>query len=94
MPTIHIPEQRLRTELLALFVCFLIANALNVFAIIHYEAPAIELLSSILYVLMATGVLYVVWVIIRLLVYGFLRLIGRRPRHSNRQRIHHLYRSY
>ena len=94
MPTIHIPDHRLRFELLSLLVCFLIANALNVYAIIHYESPAIELLSSILYVLMTTGVLYAVWVVVRLLVYGFLCLIGRRPRHNNRHRIHQSYRSY
>lgn len=92
MPTIHIPDQRLRSELISLLVCFLIANALNVYAIIHYESPVIELISSILYVLMATAVLYAVWVVIRLLAYGFLYLIGRRPRRNNRQRIHRLYR--
>ena len=94
MPTIHIPDRRLRTELLALLVCFIIANALNVYAIIHYESPAIELVSSILYVLMATAVLYAVWVIVRLLVYGFLCLIGRKPKRNNRRKGHQLYRSY
>lgn len=94
MPTIHIPDRRLRTELLALLVCFIIANALNIYAIIHYESPAIELVSSILYVLMATAVLYAVWVIVRLLVYGFLCLIGRKPKRNNRRKGHQLYRSY
>ena len=94
MPTIHIPDRRLRTELLALLVCFIIANALNVYASLHSESPAIDLVSSILYVLMATAVLYAVWVIVRLLVYGFLCLIGRKPKRNNRRKGHQLYRSY
>jgi len=94
MPTIHIPPHRLRTELISLLVCFLIANALNVYAIIHYETSAWELLTSILYVLMATGVLYVVWVVLRQLWYGFLCLIGRKPKPKDRSRYSQFRRSF
>lgn len=80
MPTIHIPSRRIRTECISLLVCFLIANALNVYAIIHYDASAWELITSILYVLEATAVLYGLWILLRLLAYGFLCLIGRKPR--------------
>ena len=80
MPYFYLPSHRIRKEFLSLLVCFLIAVGFNVYAIIHYDAPLSELWTSILYVLEATAVLYVVWIVLRLLVYLFLCLIGRRPK--------------
>ena len=80
MPYFYLPSRRIRKESLSLLVCFLIAVGLNVYAIIHYDAPLSELWTSILYVLEATFVLYAVWIVLRLLVYGFLCLIGRQPK--------------
>lgn len=74
-----------------MLVCFVIAVGLNVYAIIHYDAPLRELWTSILYVLMATAFLYAVWIVVRLVVYGVARLFGYRPA-SRRQ--HHRYRRY
>ena len=84
MPYFYIPSRRIRKELLSLLVCFIIAVGLNIYAIIHYDAPLSELWTSILYVLEATVVLYVAWIILRWLVYGFLCLIGRKPQSKNR----------
>lgn len=67
---IHITPRRQRTELLGLLVCFVIAFGLNVYAIIKYSAPALELITSIFYVLTLTVALYVAWVIVRILIYG------------------------
>ncbi len=93
MPYIHIPSSRIHTELLSLLVCFIIAVGLNVYAIIHYDAPFSELWTSILYVLMATAVLYAVWIVLRLLGYGIARLFGYQPRLHHHRRHHHSSRS-
>lgn len=85
MPYFYLPTHRIRKELLSLLVCFLIAVGLNIYAIIHYDSPLSELWTSILYVLMATAVLYAAWIVLRLLIYGFLCLIGRKPKSE-----HHL----
>ncbi len=68
MKDIHISGHRIRTELLSLLVCFVVANALNVYAIIHYQTSAWELLTSQLYVLMVTAILYAAWSIVRILI--------------------------
>ena len=90
MPYFYIPSRRIRTELLSLFVCFMIAVGLNVYAIIHYGSPISELWTSILYVLEATVVLYGVWIVLRLLFFGIARLFGykpkRRPHHHHRHK--------
>lgn len=92
MPHIYIPTHRILHELLALFACFLIATGLNIYAIIHYEAPVSELWTSLLYVLMATVVLYLVWTLIRLLCFGLFRLFGLpRRRKSRRLSVHRSY---
>ena len=84
MPYFYLPSRRIRKESLSLLVCFVIAVGLNVYAIIHYEAPLSELWTSILYVLMATVVFYAVWILLRLLIYGFLCLIGKQPKNKHR----------
>lgn len=96
MPYFYLPSRRIRKESLSLLVCFLIAVGLNVYAIIHYDAPFSELWTSMLYVLEATFVLYAVWVVLRLLVYGFLCLIGRKPKSKQRHQyiIHRHQRGY
>ena len=43
MKDIVIPARRVRTEMVTLLVCFLIAMALNVLAIILYKSPVSEL---------------------------------------------------
>jgi D-alanyl-lipoteichoic acid acyltransferase DltB (MBOAT superfamily) len=89
MPNIYISHRRIRIELISLAVCFLIATALNVYAIIHYNSPLSELWTSILYVLMATAVLYAVWIVLRLLVFGIARLFGYKPKRRHRYHYHH-----
>ena len=89
MPYFYIPSRRIRTELLSLLVCFMIAVGLNVYAIIHYGSPVSELWTSILYVLEATVVLYAVWIVLRLLVFGIARLFGYKPKRSSHRSFHH-----
>lgn len=92
MPYIYIASSRIRTELLSLLVCFIIAVGLNIYAIIHYDSPLSELWTSILYVLEATAVLYAVWVVVRLLCFGVARLFGYRPKSQSHRQRHHHYR--
>lgn len=87
MPYFYLPSRRIRKEFISLLVCFIIAVGFNIYAIAHYGAPISELWTSILYVLEATFVLYAVWILLRLLVYGFLCLIGRKPKSHH----HHHY---
>ena len=78
MKAIIIPGSRVKTELITLLVCFLIACLSNLGAIIYFKSPAIELITSIGYVVVAAGVLYVLWSIIRLTVYGIKKLFFKK----------------
>lgn len=70
--------RRKKTELITLLACFIIANLVNLYAIIAYKAPYSELISSIFYIIIFTFVLYAAWAILRLLFYGLKALIIRK----------------
>ena len=61
---------RKKIELISVLVCFVIAFLINVYAVITYRAPLSELFWSLGYVVATTVALYVVWVALRLIVYG------------------------
>ena len=46
-----ITARRKKTELLTLLACFIIGNLANLYAIISYETPFSEMLTSFFYVL-------------------------------------------
>lgn len=69
-----ITARRKRIELLTLLACFIIGNLANLYAIISYETPFSEMLTSFFYVLAFSGVLYVFWTILRILFYGIRSL--------------------
>lgn len=60
-----ITARRKKIELLTLLACFIIGNLANLYAIISYETPFSEMLTSFFYVLAFSGVLYVFWTILR-----------------------------
>ena len=62
-----ITARRKKIELLTLLACFIIGNLANLYAIISYETPFSEMLTSFFYVLAFSGVLYVFWTILRIL---------------------------
>ena len=64
-----ITARRKKIELLTLLACFIIGNLANLYAIISYETPFSEMLTSFFYVLAFSGVLYVFWTILRILFY-------------------------
>ncbi len=67
-----------KKELITGLICFLLANLANVYAIIAYDTPAIELITSMGYVLVAAVFLYGVWCVLRLLFYGIRSLLVKR----------------
>ena len=69
MKDITISARRQKHELKTWLVCFAIAFALNVYAVIAYESPATELLTSLLYVLCFSLVLYAAWSCLRIIGY-------------------------
>lgn len=69
-----ITDRRKKIELLTLLACFIIGNLANLYAIISYETPFSEMLTSFFYVLAFSGVLYVFWTILRILFYGIRSL--------------------
>ena len=69
-----ITARRKKMELLTLLACFIIGNLANLYAIISYETPFSEMLTSFFYVLAFSGVLYVFWTILRILFYGIRSL--------------------
>jgi ABC-type glycerol-3-phosphate transport system permease component len=87
MKTITIPLPHWRKELVIALVCLLLAIALNAYAIMRFQTPWSELVSSWLYVLAIAVLFFAVTVAFRVLVGGvhwLLRLIkqnniGRKP---------------
>ena len=66
--TLHITRRRQCIEIATFAVCFVVAFALNAVAIAIYHSPWLELLTSLLYVLTLTVILYVAWSIVRVVV--------------------------
>ncbi len=73
--------RRKKRELLWLAGAFLLANAINIYAIVEYHSPASELLTSLFYVLTATVVIYLLTLLVRGcvgLIAGAIRVIVRK----------------
>lgn len=73
-----ITGKRKRTELITLLVCFILANLANLYAVIEYNSPAIEMLTSLGYVAAAAILIYAVWCGIRLAIYGMKNLFRKK----------------
>jgi hypothetical protein len=69
MKQIIIAPKRIKKELYSLLVCFIVANLLNIYAIITYQTAIAELLSMLGYVTVFAVVLYLLWTIIRIIFY-------------------------
>ncbi len=64
-----ITAKRKKTELLTLLLCFILANLLNLYAIIAYGTRFSELFTQLGYVLLFTIALYVLWTVLRIVFY-------------------------
>lgn len=78
MKELIISTRRQKTELKTLLACFLIANLVNLVAIISYDASLLELITSIGYVAVFTLVIYVAWTAIRLAFCGIRQLLRKK----------------
>ena len=68
MKDIIITGKALKRELFILLGCFVIAFGVNIYAVIHYSRPAVELVSQIGFVLVTAACLYVLLWMLRLIV--------------------------
>ncbi|MBQ6653424.1 MAG: hypothetical protein IJM81_08585 [Prevotella sp.] len=66
MKDIKISTKRQKQELLTLLVCIVIAELLNVYAIIAYDGKWSQLITSIGYVLVFGLLLYLSWTALRI----------------------------
>lgn len=64
-----ITARRKKIELITIICCFVVAIALNIYAIIAYDGKWIELLTTIPYIICFSIAIYAVWSIIRILLY-------------------------
>lgn len=69
-----ITARRKEIELYTWLVCFAIANVCNLYAIIVYGTPFMELFTAFFYVFAFACTLYAMWTILRILFYGITKL--------------------
>ena len=75
--TLTITGKRIRRELIALFACIVLANGLNVYAIVSRKTEWSELVTCLPFVLALALVLYAVWTLPRLGWFVLRRLMGK-----------------
>ncbi len=68
MNDILITSKRIRKELITLLICFIISFTTNIGAIIYYKSKAEEVLTSLPYVLVFAGFIYLMWSLLRLIM--------------------------
>ena len=78
MNDIVISACRIRREGLFAAAAFIVAFAANIYAVIHFERPWIEILSQLGYVVVMAAMIYILLWIPRLLVALVLRILRRR----------------
>lgn len=77
-----ITAKRKKTEIITGLICFVIANLVNVYAIIKYNTSFSELYTTIGYILVFSIAIYIVWTIIRIIFYGVIKLFKRKNANS------------
>ena len=70
--------RRKKTELFTLFLCFIIANLVNLYSIFTYNTPLTEMITSFFYVLIFSVALYIIWSLLRILFYGITALFKKK----------------
>lgn len=68
MKDIIIKGTAVRRELLWIATCFVAAFLINTYAVVHFDRPAIELLSQLGFVVVITAALYILIAIVRVAV--------------------------
>ena len=70
--------RRKKIEIITLLVCFVLANLVNLYAIITYHRSMMEMITSIFYIIIFAFVLYAAWALLRLLFYGVTALFTKK----------------
>lgn len=70
--------RRKKIEIITLLVCFVLANLVNLYAIIAYNRSMMEMITSIFYIIIFAFVLYAYWTLLRLLFYGVKALLAKK----------------
>ena len=70
--------RRKKIEIITLLVCFVLANLVNLYAIIAYNRSMMEMITSIFYIIIFAFVLYACWTRLRLLFYGVKALLAKK----------------
>ena len=70
--------RRKKIEIITLLVCFVLANLVNLYAIITYHRSMMEMITSIFYIIIFAFVLYAAWPLLRLLFYGVKALFTKK----------------
>ncbi len=64
-----ITAKRKKTEIITLLICIVVANLVNLYAIIAYDTDFKELFTLQGYVLLFSVALYVAWSLLRIIFY-------------------------
>lgn len=70
--------RRKKIEIITLLVCFVLANLVNLYAIITYHRSMMEMITSIFYIIIFAFVLYAAWALLHLLFYGVKALFTKK----------------
>ena len=70
--------RRKKIEIITLLVCFVLANLVNLYAIITYHRSMMEMITSIFYIIIFAFVLYAAGALLRLLFYGVKALFTKK----------------
>lgn len=76
--------RRKKIEIITLLVCFVLANLVNLYAIIAYNRSMMEMITSIFYIIIFAFVLYACWTLLRLLLWSE-GVIGKEEKQTVRQ---------
>ncbi|OJV36256.1 MAG: hypothetical protein BGO29_03620 [Bacteroidales bacterium 36-12] len=77
MKDIIITAKRIKIELYTLLIAFVIANGVNLYAIIKFQTKFVEIITQIGYVLLFTLGIYVLWTIVRLIYWSIKRILKK-----------------
>lgn len=76
MEELVITKKRLKKEILIFAICFLIAFAINIIAIIYFKTPWYEIFTQIGYVLIILLLFYLTVIFVRFIVYLIKKFIA------------------
>ena len=77
MKDIVIKERHVKRELWIFLACVVVMELVNIYAIADYDGKWSEAVMSLGFVVVAAVVMYAVIALLRLMVYGIMKLIKR-----------------